>query len=261
MSTPIARRTLIAATVATVMAAAIVPFAVSRADTLASVDVYDRTADEALPVYRHHGRKYVAGQPGNEYAVRIRNCTGQRLLAVLSVDGVNAITGETASTNQSGYVIEPYGYVTVEGWRKDLNRSAAFYFSDPSDSYAARTGRPNEPLYVICLSGGRGQIACEKLTAAGLNVVNIEGGTSAWAAADLPIIRGKKSISLERQVRIAAGSLVLLGCVLGFLIHPLGYVLSAFIGAGLVFAGVTNTCGMGMLLARMPWNRVSETCS
>jgi rhodanese-related sulfurtransferase len=132
---------------------------------------------------------------------------------------------------------------------------------EPKQIAAARTGRPNEPLYVICLSGGRGQIACEKLTAAGLNVVNIEGGTSAWAAADLPIIRGKKSISLERQVRIAAGSLVLLGCVLGFLIHPLGYVLSAFIGAGLVFAGVTNTCGMGMLLARMPWNRVSETCS
>ena len=97
-----------------------------------------------MPVYRHHGRRYVEGQPGNEYAVRIRNCTDQRLLAVLSVDGVNAVTGETASPDQSGYVIEPGGYVTVQGWRKDLNRTAAFYFSDPGDSYAARTGRPND---------------------------------------------------------------------------------------------------------------------
>ena len=76
--------------------------------------------------------------------MRIRNCTDQRLLAVLSVDGVNAVTGETASPDQSGYVIEPGGYVTVQGWRKDLDRTAAFYFSDPEDSYAARTGRPND---------------------------------------------------------------------------------------------------------------------
>lgn len=144
MSIPINRRTLLAAATAAVLATAIAPFALSRADTLARVDVYDRSAGEALPLYRHHGRRYVEGQPGNEYAVRIRNCSGQRLLAVLSVDGVNAVTGETASPDQSGYVIEPGGYVTVQGWRKDLNRTAAFYFSDPGDSYAARTGRPND---------------------------------------------------------------------------------------------------------------------
>jgi rhodanese-related sulfurtransferase len=113
-------------------------------------------------------------------------------------------------------------------------------------------------VYVICLSGARGAKACEKLTAAGLNAVNIEGGTLAWAAANLPVVRGKKSISLERQVRIAAGSLVLLGCVLGYFVHPLGYALPAFIGAGLLFAGVTNTCGMGLLLAKMPWNQCGE---
>jgi len=121
-------------------------------------------------------------------------------------------------------------------------------------------GPTGQPVYVICLSGARGAKACEKLSAAGLKAVNIEGGTSAWAAANLPVVRGKKTISLERQVRITAGSLVLLGCVLGFLVHPVGYALSAFIGAGLVFAGVTDTCGMGMLLARMPWNGVGETC-
>jgi len=115
---------------------------------------------------------------------------------------------------------------------------------------------PAEPLYVICRSGSRGTQACEKLAAAGLNVVNVEGGTLAWADAGLPVVRGKKAVSLERQVRIAAGSLVLLGAALGWLVHPAFIGLSAFIGAGLVFAGVTDTCGMGLLLARMPWNRV-----
>jgi rhodanese-related sulfurtransferase len=132
---------------------------------------------------------------------------------------------------------------------------------EPKQIAAARSGRLNEPLYVICLSGGRGQIACEKLAAVGLNAVNIEGGTSAWAAADLPVVRGKKAISLERQVRIAAGSLVVTGSALGYFVHPLGYALAAFIGAGLIFAGVTNTCGMGMLLARMPWNQAAESCA
>jgi rhodanese-related sulfurtransferase len=86
--------------------------------------------------------------------------------------------------------------------------------------------------------------------------VSVDGGTQAWEAAGLPIVRGQKTISLERQVRIAAGSLVVLGAVLGYFVHPYFIGLSAFVGAGLVFAGVTDTCGMGMLLARMPWNKV-----
>ncbi len=144
MSNPITRRTLLAAATATVLAIAIAPLAVCRADSLARVDVYDRSAGEALPVYRHHGRRYVVGEPGNEYAIRIRNCSGRRLLAVVSVDGVNAVTGESASPDQSGYVLEPGGYVNIQGWRKDLSRTAAFYFSDPGDSYASRTGRPDD---------------------------------------------------------------------------------------------------------------------
>jgi hypothetical protein len=144
MSKPISRRTLLAAATATVLAIAIAPHAESRADSLARVDLYDRSAGTALPVYRHKGRRYVAGQPGNEYAIRIRNCTDRRLLAVVSVDGVNAVTGESASPDQSGYVLEPGGYVNIQGWRKDLERTAAFYFSDPRDSYAARTGRPKD---------------------------------------------------------------------------------------------------------------------
>jgi rhodanese-related sulfurtransferase len=117
-------------------------------------------------------------------------------------------------------------------------------------------GSADEPLYVICRSGGRGKQACDKLAAAGLRVVNVEGGTQAWEACGLPVVRGKKVISLERQVRIAAGGLVLTGAVLALTIHPVFVLLSGFIGAGLMFAGVTDTCGMAMLLARMPWNRV-----
>ena len=115
------------------------------------------------------------------------------------------------------------------------------------------------PLYVICRSGSRGKQACEKITAAGCtNVVNVEGGTMAWDQAGLPVVRGKKAISLERQVRIAAGFLALTGSALSF-VHPYWAILSGFIGAGLMFAGITDTCGMGMILARMPWNQVGKT--
>jgi rhodanese-related sulfurtransferase len=127
---------------------------------------------------------------------------------------------------------------------------------DPAQILQGR--QSDEPVYVICQSGGRGRKACELFQSAGHpNVVNVEGGTSAWLSASLPVVRGKKAMSLERQIRIAAGSLVLLGVALGFLVHPYLFGLSAFVGAGLVFAGVTDTCGMGMLLARMPWNQVA----
>lgn len=117
-----------------------------------------------------------------------------------------------------------------------------------------------EPIYVICRSGARGCQAAEKLLAAGCaSVANVEGGTQAWEGAGLPLIRGKKTISLERQVRIAAGSLVVLGAALSVAVHPWFVGLCAFVGAGLVFAGVTDTCGMGMILARMPWNQAGDS--
>ena len=133
---------------------------------------------------------------------------------------------------------------------------------DPVAVMQARNASKEEPLYLICRSGSRGRQACEKFRAAGFpDVVNVEGGTLAWAECGLPVVRGKKAISLERQVRIAAGLLVLLGALLGWLVHPAFVGLAAFVGAGLVFAGITDTCGMGMLLARMPWNQVKETAS
>jgi rhodanese-related sulfurtransferase len=126
---------------------------------------------------------------------------------------------------------------------------------DPATFLHDRTGSNGGPLYFVCRSGGRAQQACERFQAAGFsNVLNVEGGTTACAEAGLPIVRGKKAISLERQVRIAAGSLVLAGVSLGWLVHPGFYGLSAFVGAGLLFSGLTDTCGMGMLLTRMPWN-------
>ncbi|TWT88380.1 Inner membrane protein YgaP [Pseudobythopirellula maris] len=126
----------------------------------------------------------------------------------------------------------------------------------PLDRLSAEAAPSAETVLVICQRGSRGKQACEKLTAAGLsNVVNVEGGTLACIEAGLPIERGKKTISLERQVRIAAGSLVVVGAALGAFVHPAWLGLSAFVGAGLVFAGVTDTCGMAMMLARMPWNQ------
>lgn len=130
---------------------------------------------------------------------------------------------------------------------------------DPAAVMQARNGSKHEPLYLICRSGSRGRQACEKFLAAGFtNVLNVEGGTLACVECGLPVVRGKKTISLERQVRIAAGLLVLLGVLLGWLVHPALYGLSAFVGAGLVFAGITDTCGMGMMLARMPWNQITD---
>jgi rhodanese-related sulfurtransferase len=129
---------------------------------------------------------------------------------------------------------------------------------DPRAVMAARNGAAAaEPLYVICKTGGRAAKACERFEAAGFpDVFSVEGGTAAWERAGLPVVRGAcRVISLERQVRIGAGTLVLIGVALGWLVHPAFYGLAAFVGAGLVFAGVTDWCGMGMLLARMPWNR------
>jgi len=114
----------------------------------------------------------------------------------------------------------------------------------------------DQPVYLLCRSGARATKAAEKLTHQGLdNAVVVEGGTLAWIDAGLPVNRGKaKVISLERQVRIAAGSLVFIGVILSIFVHPYFIALPGFVGAGLVFAGITDFCGMGLLLAKLPWN-------
>ncbi len=131
----------------------------------------------------------------------------------------------------------------------------------PLPDIAARAGdlsrdAAGSPLVLVCRTGGRAKKAQEELLRCGIeNCEVLEGGVAAWEQAGRPVERGRAAISLERQVRIAAGSLVLIGTALGALVHPWLLAISAFIGAGLVFSGVTDTCGMGMLLARMPWNR------
>jgi len=113
------------------------------AGSLANVAVINRTTGERLQVYRHGGRMYVEGKAGERYAVEMRNRTGGRILTVLSVDGVNAVTGQTAAASQSGYVLSSWGRAEIAGWRKDMSDVAAFYFTALPDSYAARTGRPD----------------------------------------------------------------------------------------------------------------------
>jgi hypothetical protein len=109
---------------------------------IADVTVYDRAEARTLPVYQHEGRYYVVGKPGNEYQVRVRNRAGSDILTVVSVDGVNAVTGETASWDQTGYVLGRYQSYDIKGWRKSQERIAAFFFTEHPNAYAARTGRP-----------------------------------------------------------------------------------------------------------------------
>ncbi len=117
-----------------------------------------------------------------------------------------------------------------------------------------------ETIYITCQSGTRARKAAERLQLAGFtNLALVEGGTLGWEKAGLPVRRCSNVISLERQVQIAIGSLLILKVVLGFSVHALFFALAAVIGTGLVVAGVTRWCGMAQLVARMPWNR-GENC-
>jgi hypothetical protein len=114
------------------------------AGTLADVHVISRSTGQRLPIHAHGGKLYVAGQPGERYAIQVVNRTGGRILSVVSVDGVNVVSGETASPDQTGYVFSPWQSYEISGWRKNADEVAAFYFTALPDSYAARTGRPND---------------------------------------------------------------------------------------------------------------------
>ncbi len=132
-------KALLSATVAVALSLS----AAAQAGSLVDVTVIDRDTGSTLPARGHDGRLYIAGMPGHRYAVRLYNRTGARVLTVLSVDGVNAITGQTANPQQSGYVLDAYQSTEVDGWRKDMSEIAQFNFTALDNSYAARTGRPN----------------------------------------------------------------------------------------------------------------------
>jgi rhodanese-related sulfurtransferase len=127
---------------------------------------------------------------------------------------------------------------------------------DPHEILAMRRDAAEAPIYVVCGSGKRAAKAAELFAKAGFcNAIVIEGGIHACERSGWTLQRGQPTVSLERQVRIAAGLLVVSGVLLGWFLHPAFYWLSGLVGFGLVFAGITDTCGMGMLLAKMPWNR------
>ncbi len=111
--------------------------------SLVDIDVVDRDTGQWLAETRARGRTWVAGTPGHRYSVRLTNTTGERVLVVLSIDGINAVTGETANPAQNGYVLAPWQSTEINGWRKSLEDVAQFVFTDLPDSYAARTGRPD----------------------------------------------------------------------------------------------------------------------
>lgn len=180
----------------------------------------------------------------------------------MSTRTVSTITSqelfERTQSGESVNLIDVRTPAEYEEVHVEIARNVPLDWLNPTDVLAGHN--LDEPLYVICRSGNRASKACEAIAAAGFEkVVNVEGGTQAWADAGYPVIRGRKTISLERQVRIVAGLIVLLGAVLAYFVDIHFVWLSAFIGAGLAFAGITDTCGMAMVLARMPWNQVRKS--
>jgi len=139
-------------------------------------------------------------------------------------------------------------------------RNEPLHHLRPAALFEAGTLSREQPVYLVCRTDARSQKAAAKFAAAGhTQPVVVVGGTLAWATAGLPLTRGAvQAISLERQVRIAAGSLVVIGIALGWFVHRGFYGLAAFVGAGLVFAGITDFCGLGLVLARLPWNQRSS---
>lgn len=117
--------------------------ATAETQPLVRLAIVDRDTGAELSQYPGRGQRWIAGTPGHRYAVRLRNNGGERVLVVLSVDGVNAVSGETAAASQAGYVLDPWETADIAGWRKSLDDVAAFVFTDLGDSYAARTGRPD----------------------------------------------------------------------------------------------------------------------
>jgi hypothetical protein len=109
---------------------------------LVDVSIVNRSTGERLTPYRHGSNLYVAGTPGDRYAIELKGRRGERVLTVLSVDGVNVLTGQTAATLQSGYVIEGGQSYAISGWRKSMEDVAQFVFTSLPNSYAALTGRP-----------------------------------------------------------------------------------------------------------------------
>ncbi len=144
-ASPSKRHSLQALASLALLASSLVGSLPAQASQLADVQIIDRSSGQRLPLYYHQGEYWVAGQPGSSYAVDIKNRSRGRILAVLSIDGINAISGQAAAAvPDDGYVLGSRQQWAISGWRKSDQQVAAFYFSHSEDSYAARTGRPRD---------------------------------------------------------------------------------------------------------------------
>lgn len=173
------------------------------AGPLVRVDVVDREHGSTLPRHRHRGDTWIAGQPGHHYAVRLTNTTAERVLVVLSVDGVNAVSGETADPSQAGYVLAPWQTTEVTGWRKSLDGVARFVFTDLADSYAARTGRPDH-VGVIGVAAFRERRVARPVPYPAPPVAGARRAAEAPAAESAMADRGHAPAAAQRQ-RIGTG--------------------------------------------------------
>jgi sulfur dioxygenase len=201
---------------------------------------------EAVPANLEGGASApaaAAAAAAMEKSVEIQNVSAQQLAEALGSGAVNLLDVRTPA---EFHTLKIAGAVNVPLDQLDPAALMARFSTD-------------EPVYCVCQTGTRSQFAATELRAAGfLHVVHVDGGTNAWTAAGLPVERGGRNvIALDRQMRIAAGSFVVLGIIAGALLHPAAYGIAAFVGAGLVYAGVSDSCGMTRVLAKMPWNQAS----
>jgi hypothetical protein len=155
---------------------------------LVDVSIVNRSTGERLTPYRHDGRLYVAGTPGDRYAVELKGKRAERVLTVLSVDGINVLTGQTAATLQSGYVIDGGQSYAISGWRKSMDDVAQFVFTALANSYAARTGRPGN-VGVIGVAVYRERVAPAQPVA----MAPYSPPAESWRGEPRPLAKGESS--------------------------------------------------------------------
>ncbi len=184
-------------------------------------------------------------------APRIRHCQVKNKKQTISPTGLQAL-------RDKGEQIEVIDVRTPVEFRElhlDIAQNIPLDKLNPDAVVSGRKGRKSKPFYIICRSGSRGMEACQKFIDCGhKQVINIDGGTLAASKSGLPMVYGKKAVSLDRQVRIASGLIVFLGVILSWKIHHGFLLIPGLIGLGLTFSGVTDTCGMAIFLSKMPWN-------
>jgi sulfur dioxygenase len=194
-------------------------------------------------------RLSVATAPPANMAAIVRHNLGEATAASIAPRDLQALRDE----GPPPFLLDVRSAVEFEGERIEGARLI------PLDELDARLGEiPGEvEVVVVCRTGVRATIAAEALARAGRRARVLDGGMNAWRWARLPMREGRKRLPIDRQVQLIAGLMVLTGVALGTLVHPWLLAIAAFFGAGLTFAGATGTCGLALLLLKLPWNRPS----